>query len=120
MLKDCIPFRRFLKMSGTACPLTHCYILEDLSLSTTGVRTWNLALYLMFLLILPYIWRKNPYRNQTILFTLLNLQTVILHYFCILFYYKLTRICTHLYCITLADSSMNYLLRVLYKCKMVV
>ena len=31
-----------------------------------------------------------------------------LHYFCILFYYKLTKICTH-YCILLADSTMKYL-----------
>ena len=61
ILKDCILFtvrvRRFLKMPGTACPLTHCCIPEDLSLNNTGVRTWNLALYLMFTLILLYTWR---------------------------------------------------------------
>ena len=60
MSKDCIPFTIriwiFLKMSGTACPLTHCCIPEDLSLNNTGVRTWSLALYLMFMLILLDIW----------------------------------------------------------------
>ena len=64
MLKDCIPFTvrfwRFLKISGTACTLTHCCIPEDLYLSNTGVRTWNLAFYLMFMLLLLLLlnmWR---------------------------------------------------------------
>ena len=47
----------FLKMSGTVRLLTHCCIAEDLSLSNTGVRTENLALYLMFMFILLDIWR---------------------------------------------------------------
>ena len=34
-----------------------------------------------------------------------------------LFYYKLTRICTHHYCVLLAFSSLNYLLCVLHNCK---
>lgn len=43
---------RFLKMSGTACLMTHCCIPEDSSLCNNGIRTWNRTLYLMFMLVL--------------------------------------------------------------------
>jgi len=55
-LKDCIAFtygvRSSLTMSGSAYPLTHHCIPEDWSVSNPVVRYWNLALYLMFMLIL--------------------------------------------------------------------
>jgi hypothetical protein len=61
VLDECSAFTfrvwRFFKMCGTTHPPTHCCISEDLNLSNTGVRTWNLAVYLMFMLILFDIWR---------------------------------------------------------------